>query len=203
MEKLKELCEIKHDLIDAVKKQIEKYGVCSPEINTEEMGEVIDMIKDLAKAEKDCIETDYYATVIEAMHGAEERPGYDRWRYASGRYAPKGHGHMSGYTPYPEVYKPHNMIPDYMMDGRYNMDRMGYPNETRSTSGSSYDRYKDARRHYHETRNENDKMVMNHHAQEHVDETVESIRDMWDTADTDTKRKMKGSLSKLVAEMAV
>lgn len=97
MEKLKDISEIKHDLIDAVKAEVAK-GM--KEVDTEELGEVVDMIKDLAEAEKACMEACYYETVTEAMTEAEggERMGYDRWRYASGRFAPKGRG-TYGYTP--------------------------------------------------------------------------------------------------------
>lgn len=67
-------------------------------VNTEEMGEVIDMIKDLSEAE-------YYATITKAMNEADEadimeklleygddRRYYDQYRYANGRFAPKGRG---------------------------------------------------------------------------------------------------------------
>lgn len=96
MEKLKELNELKHDLVDAVKMEVAK-GLES--IDTEEMGAVVDMIKDLASAEKNCMEACYYESVIEAMGDSDnERAGYDRWRYASGRFAPKGRGKY-GYMP--------------------------------------------------------------------------------------------------------
>lgn len=109
MEKLKELNELKHTLIEAAKMEAAK-GI--ENINTEEMGEVVDMIKDLASAEKDCMEACYYETVTDAMSGEDERAGYDRWRYASGRFAPKGRGTRTGYTP------------DRMMP--QNNGRMGY-----------------------------------------------------------------------------
>lgn len=95
MEKLKELNELKHDLIEAAKAEMAK-GI--ENVPTEEMGEVVDMIKDLASAEKDCMEAAYYETVTDAMTDGDERMGYDRWRYASGRFAPKGRG-TYGYMP--------------------------------------------------------------------------------------------------------
>ena len=42
----------------------------------EQMGQIIDMIKDLAETEKACMEADYYDSVVEAMDG-EDRYGYD------------------------------------------------------------------------------------------------------------------------------
>ena len=61
-------------------------------VNTEEMGEVIDMIKDLSEAE-------YHATITKAMNEADEadimeklleygddRRYYDRYRYAADQW---------------------------------------------------------------------------------------------------------------------
>ena len=53
---MKKLCEIKDTLINLVEQQM-----TNPQcVNTHEMGEVIDMIKDLA-------ETCYYVSIVEAM----------------------------------------------------------------------------------------------------------------------------------------
>lgn len=88
-------------------------------VDTKEMGEVIDMVKDLADAEKSVWEKCYYESIVEAMEKAEEeeealgRMGYDRWRNSKGRFAPKGHGHetsmamatgRAGFTPDPYPY---------------------------------------------------------------------------------------------------
>lgn len=91
-------------------------------VDTKEMGEVIDMVKDLAEAEKAVWEKCYYEKIVEAMKDEEEemkimglsRAGYDRWRTSSGRFAPKGTGHetsmavatgRAGYDPkFPNPY---------------------------------------------------------------------------------------------------
>lgn len=58
---MKKLCEIKDTLINLVEQQM-----TNPQcVNTHEMGEVIDMIKDLA-------ETCYYVSIVEAMKDKEE-----------------------------------------------------------------------------------------------------------------------------------
>lgn len=80
-------------------------------IDTKEMGEAIDMVKDLAEAEMYVWKKCYYESIVKAMeeedkkdelmlkmmveeHGeAEGRAGYDRWRNSKGRFAPKGTGH--------------------------------------------------------------------------------------------------------------
>lgn len=68
----------------------------------EQMGQIIDMIKDLSEAEKACLEAEYYDSVIDAMDG-DGRYGYDD-RGDS--------GNRQGYRE------------SYMMDDRN--DRMGY-----------------------------------------------------------------------------
>lgn len=218
MEKLKDVCELKHTLIDAACDYVKSCGgVYSDLVQSCELGQVVDMIKDLSQVEKDCMEAEYYSTVVEAMGGElEGRSGYDHWRYASGRYAPKGHGsYSSGYTQHPPVYMNNRMMPQTGMEDHY--DRMGYPltknqSGTRTTyssgypmsrHGESYDRYMDSRRHYHESHNESDKAMMNHHAEEHLDDTIESLKDIWVNADPEFKKKMKGNMSKFVAELAV
>ena len=100
---------------------IEKLSECAcselssgiENVNTCEMGQVIDMIKDLADAE-------YHARISKAMEEADEdekeeekyllkmfkdqygeedaRRYYDEYRYKSGRFAPKGHGMRRGYN---------------------------------------------------------------------------------------------------------
>lgn len=47
------------------------------QVNTKEMGEVIDMIKDLSEAEKNKMEACYYQKVIEAMEDSEYGEDYD------------------------------------------------------------------------------------------------------------------------------
>ena len=58
-------------------------------VSAEEMGEVVDMLKDLGEAK-------YYYSVVMAMEDASEPMGYRR--YANGRFAPSGRGKM-GYEP--------------------------------------------------------------------------------------------------------
>ena len=93
-------------------------------VNTEEMGEVIDMIKDLSEAE-------YYATITKAMNEADEadimeklleyeddRRYYDQYRYANGRFAPKGKGKRRGYDepPYYHMYPDDYEDTEHMRD---------------------------------------------------------------------------------------
>ena len=64
---MKKLCEIKDTLINLVEQQM-----TNPQcVNTHEMGEVIDMIKDLA-------ETCYYVSIVEAMEDKEDNEESNR-----------------------------------------------------------------------------------------------------------------------------
>lgn len=179
MEKLKDLSEIKHKLIDAVKMELDK-GVESAD--TEELGEVVDMIKDLASAEKDCMEASYYELVCEAMDdGESERMGYDRWRYSSGRFAPKGRGSRTyGYLP----------SPNYRMDERENVDGYTRNGETYgNVNGNSANRSMGRRYGYHGE------------PKEKLDEAMEVMGDVWAEADSDLKDRMKKSLKDLLYQM--
>lgn len=132
-------------------------------VNTEEMGEAVDMIKDLCEAE-------YKAVIVKSMKKADEeeeeynkellralkdeygeeggRRYYDEYRYkTTGRYAPKGKGTYVGRRGYEEPPYYH-MYPERDMDREYG--RMYYTEPTSThTAESGYDR---AKRNYTETK---------------------------------------------------
>ena len=110
------------------------------EIDTKELGEVTDMVKDLAEAE-------YYARIAKAMEESEkedeeeakrimremkeqygeeegERRFYDNYRYANGRFAPKGRGtRRRGYAEMPYYHMPLNVYKDYTPEELRDLDR--------------------------------------------------------------------------------
>lgn len=129
-------------------------------VNVEEMSEAADMIKDLCEAE-------YYAVIVKAMKKADEeeeeydkellrslkaeygeesgRRFYDHYRYANGRFAPKGHGtYRRGYEEPPYMH----MYPEmkHMRDMDRDYGKMYY---TEPMNESGYDR---AKRNYTETK---------------------------------------------------
>ena len=129
-------------------------------VDTSEMGEVVDMIKDLAEAE-------YHSIISKAMKKADEgeeeynkellrslkaeygeesgRRYYDHYRYANGRFAPKGHGtYRRGYEEPPYMHMYPEM--EYMRDMDRNDGKMYY---TEPMNESGYDR---AKRNYTETK---------------------------------------------------
>lgn len=82
---------------------------------------------------------------------------------------------------------------NYGGSGRY-----GYPMEDWMASQNPYDRYQESRRHYHESKSPEDRKEMEHHAKEHVEETMNSIRDIWEESSPELRKEMKKNLSSLV-----
>lgn len=184
MEKLYDIMEIKHKLIDDLKHDIETCGIENIDVHV--AGEQVDMIKDLAEAEEKCLKAHYYAEIIDAMEEAEERSGYDRYRHANGRFASKGTGHMTrGYTP-----TDYDMIMPEMMHIPYDNMRMGYP--TNQTGRMHTYGYHDGSEHMKPKDSEH-----------YVDEMTETVRDIWSGATYEQKKKIKSDISALLAEMAL
>lgn len=149
---------------------IEKLAECAEKqfdngiesVDTAEMGQVTDMLKDLAEAM-------YYRTLTKTMDDSDpeeimemfERYGdggrryYDHYRYADGRFAPKGRGtYRRGYDepPYyhmtPEMYR--NMENYRDMDRRDG--RMYYTEPTMNSGVHTESRYDMAKRNYTESK---------------------------------------------------
>lgn len=210
MEKMKDLCSIKATLVDSVKEQLSHGIEC---VDAHEMGEVVDMIKDIYEAENYCMQSKYYKSIVEAM--GDGSYGYNPNRYASsGRYASAGHGTRYGYMPYLEGE-------DYIMQQYLTGDptefadqmklRYGYidqndpkmMNKPVSTYGAAYDSWSDARKHYTKTGSSEDKERMEQHGEEHVEKAIISMRDIWSEASPELKRRMKTELSTLVDSMSI
>lgn len=149
---------------------IEKLAECAEKqfdngiesVDTAEMGQVTDMLKDLAEAM-------YYRTLTKAMDDSDpeeimemfERYGdggrryYDHYRYADGRFAPKGRGtYRRGYDepPYyhmtPEMYRSMENYRDIdRRDGR-----MYYTEPSMNSGVHTESRYDMAKRNYTESK---------------------------------------------------
>ena len=71
-----EICKLKNDLLGQARKELDERGPDRLDVNR--MGMMIDMIKDLAEAEKDCWKAQYYRNLVtEAM---EKKYGYGATR---------------------------------------------------------------------------------------------------------------------------
>lgn len=236
MEKGKEIKELKQELVECFKAEVSKKGLDC--MNTEEAGEVIDMIKDLAETEKCCMEALYYQKVTEAMLSYDEpRYGYNPNRSAStGRYTSGGgRGGRMGFKPHEPWMSEDPWNGDMYMESAM----MGYDGSSSSSGGRSrgssgsrggsyggsssmgywpgregmdhmdprygeeYNRYRMTRRHYTETKSAEDKKEMSEHAEKHLRDSIDTMKDIWGDAEPELKRKMKEDLTKLVNSMTM
>lgn len=181
---------------------IEKLAECAEKqfdngiesVDTAEMGQVTDMLKDLAEAM-------YYRTLTKAMDDSEpeeimemfERYGdggrryYDHYRYADGRFAPKGRGsYRRGYEEPPYYHMTPEMYRD--MENRRDMDRSNgkmYYSEPMSNMESSYDR---AKRNYTETKD-----LHRNNTQQDKEAKMRSLEEYF--------REISSDITSLVADM--
>lgn len=154
MKPLKKICE---HLEEAVKNELTKG---TENIDTNEMGEVIDMIKDIYEAKEKLVKACYYKQIMEAMEESEYDEDYDEegpldegrmyyrgqprdsmGRYTSrrGRRGRRGYEQMPMYHLTPEMY--HMPMDEWNWDrdmDREGMGRMYYSEGNRggSTGGS-------------------------------------------------------------------
>lgn len=194
----KSKCELMHMIASEI-----SCGKESLAAHIEPFGELVDAAKDLAEIEEKCAKAKYYETVVEAMEESKEESrephhgsyGYDNWRYASGRFAPTGKGHRSGYRPDPFM---HMGDPEFL-----NAWRMGYDDDMRpmDEKGSKYRQWDDARRYYHETGSPEAKGEMDHKMEENVTEVLSQLREMHQESSPEMQKELKMKVSKLMDEM--
>lgn len=187
-EKTRKLCDLKDRLLDFA-----TTAASVETCNVEGLGQVIDMVKDLCEAEEKLWKACYYHKIVEEMvkeGDGSDRFGYDPWRYSSGRYAPKGHGHRAGYMPEGD---PRMWASEPMLD----------PRDSDGIHRGTYDKYRDARRHYTETGKSADKDEMSHHAKMYMTEAMGTFRDIWKDADPEMKTSMKTQVAALAKELGI
>lgn len=155
-------------IMECVKAKVDGIGIDNFE------GQNLDDLKDFTEIAKNiaCFDKDY--RIVEAMEKSEDnedimrmleqyedypdRRYYDAYRYANGRFAPKGRGTRRGYEepPYYHMYPEAEQMRDMDRDDRGKMyysepasNVSGSNNMSRNYSESNYDR---ARRNYTETK---------------------------------------------------
>lgn len=220
--KMEPIKKMKETLVEWCHAELSKGKEC---VDTKEMGEVVDMIKDLAKAEKSCYESKYYESIVKAMEEAEEEQEMraklgldhpDMMGYNSHRSARTGRYTSGGRMGFPMHMLNEPYIDEYI-NGHHGDFKMGYPGEHRGRMetgypmmegnedmrhGEAYRNYRRARRNY--TRGDaSAKDEMREHASEHVADTLVTVREIWETADPDLRKKMKADFQKLVGDMNV
>lgn len=209
-----------HDMIEKlsecakceIDKGIENIDPC-------EMGQVTDMMKDLAEAM-------YYRTLMKAMEesSADEtmemfdrfddgRRFYDNYRYANGRFAPKGRGTRRGYEepPYwhmtPEMYR--EMEHDRDMDrlsGRmyYTEPKMssdsGMRDRREGKSGMSRRSYMESKE-LHKGNTPEDKDAKMRDLEKYMKELSEDMAELISDMTPEERTMTKSKLSTLVSKM--
>lgn len=223
IEEVNQLCEIQKKLTDMFECEIDE-GKENVACHTEKLGEISDMVKDMAEAAKYTMKKKYYEMLICDMMMEDEdlheigRMGYDNWRHANGHFAKKGTGKNVGHGshlrmgyPWPHNMRPYDPLPFFedeeIMHDRDPHHGMGYPmdgiyrdfTEMRpSEKGRLYDEYKMARKHYTSSHDEKDHHHMDDKIMEHTIETSEIMGEMWRDASPETRKQMKSSLRQLL-----
>lgn len=194
MDKLKDICDLNEKLIDYTKSHFHK-GL--EQVDTKEAGEVIDMIKDLAEAEEKIVKACYYKTVIEAMeHG--DAYGYNNGGRGNGRGSSSdGYRHRNSMGRFTSGYTSEPMMRD--MHERFGDMRMETPV---SEAQNNFDRWRNARRHYQETRSKSDKEEMDMHAKAHLNEAMITLKEVMANSDPELQRKMKNDLTNLINDIS-
>lgn len=210
-----EICDLKKRLIKIVDRELSEKSIS--EIDTKELGEVVDMIKDFAEAEKCCQEACYYASIVEAMDDAkedEEKMGYspktrmrmvnkylwddDDYRMPRPEMSNMRMGYPRGNDSDGRSSNGMNQSRDSM--GRYTSNNRsgydGYDEGRDDRYGRAYNEFRKARRHYTETKSMADKQMMDEHANEHLADSMQTLKEIWDASDPTLRKKMKADLQK-------
>lgn len=208
---LNEICQIEKDLISTLKTVV-GHGVFSKEVDSKELGELVDMVKDMAETKRNCWEACYYETVTRAMEeGSEEDEGMPRgmehmYKIMPPHWMTEG---PAGFTPsktimgkdWDTMYQRSNSMANRKLDDDHDWDRDNYKRDRyRNQYGEAYGEYEDARRHYTETKSPEDKRYMNEKAMEHVNHSMMTLRDVWKNADPDVKKQVSSAIASLASE---
>lgn len=198
-EKYNDICALKHNMLHYVMGETEK-GFEDDPTKVHVLKEYIGMVKDLAEAEKACQEACYYESVVEAMDNADmfednTRMGYNRKRNRLGQYSDgrgmdgdSGSNQRMGYIP--DMNRPYKRM----------MDEIDW-DEDEPAYGKSFNRFRKAKRHYTKTHSEEDKQKMKDASNAHMMETMATLREIWDDADPDLRKRMKTDLTNLTASL--
>lgn len=168
--------------------EVDKNGLeC---VNAEEAGAAADIIKDLSAALKDLKEAEYYSLISDAMEDAnddyddmtrhgKERTHISAWIANRDKYNDDMHSRM-GYT---ETHKAKDM---HSMPDRY---------------GKAYHDYMESKHRYSDTHSQADKDEMEMHVNEHLMDTMTTIKEIAKGVDPDMRKRIKSDLTKLVGDI--
>ncbi len=210
----KEICEKLQEVIKS------EFANGTEHVDTEEMGEVIDMWKDVCEGKEKIIKACYYKQIMEAMEESEYGEDYDedgpmekryyrgqrrdsRGRYTSKRYyeSPimmnEPYMHMSEDMRDMDLNEGRMYAPYSSNSGRSSGSRSNSSSNSNSRYGYSYDKYMNNRRNYKKDEPEGNRKRM-----EELDEFMEDLEDMARNVISDMspteKQAWKAKLNKLV-----
>ena len=199
-EKYNDICSLKHHMLHYVMGETEKGFEANPE-KVHILKEYVEMIKCLAETEKECQEADYYEAVVQAMEDTgmmdSERMGYNPNRNRMGQYSDGRAGNSDSGSNSRRGYSP-DMYSRMMMRPGDDRDDWGDDDPRHS---ESFNRFRKAKRYYTKSHSEEDKQRMKDASNEHMMETMATIREMWDDADPDIRARMKADLTNLVTNL--
>lgn len=180
------ICELEKSIACFLKSAVD---MGFDKVSASDAGEVADIIKDLSEAKKNHHESAYYEMMCE-----NERLGY---HYPNEGI--DGSFRMQYRTPSDDWGGD-----EYAKRTMHN-DKMGYhPNgEWEHDYGIAYDNYKNARRNYTSTNSKEYRTAMDSHAEDHLNMSVMTLKDIWRDADPTLKSKMKTELTSLVSSMTL
>lgn len=200
-----------HDMVECLTKiadeELSKGAEC---VDTQEMGEVIDMIKDLCQAEyhariskaMECEEEEgefeekYLIALLKEEYGEDDyRKFYDRYRYENGRFAPKGRGRRMGWEPMKDEppYKHMAMNRDFDMDDYGRM----YSGQKGSRYGYSHDEYMKEKQ-MHPGMDEASKRMRMDKLDEYISSLVDMSKDIVHGMSPEEKQNWKTGITKLL-----
>lgn len=202
--KMKTLCESKDTMLGWIKNEIAKGFDWS---NADILRVLTDCVKDLASAEKDCYESEYYKSVTKAMDEYEDYikendsmkgpsnafiSGYNHRHLANGQFAAAGKGIKMGYQP---EWGNVNIKADMYDPTQTHPVRMGYDNRPEhSRHGEKYDMYHEARRHYTESHDMKHKEEADQRGMEYVRDGLSTFFEIFEDADPTLKRQLRSEI---------
>lgn len=232
VEKCKELKELKEKLTDCLKGELSAKGAAGLDAQEAgEVVDMIKDLAETEKYCMEALYFQKVVEAMTSYDEPRysESMGYNSNRYANGRYAPSGHGNMTmGYMPYMD-YPNYNTSDPMGYSGGGSRGGQGGGNSGSSSSsgsagsgsgrsgyfmpdgnmsdetpyGRAYNEYKRRRKYYTATNSPEDKREMEMSAEEHVNSSIATIRDIWKDADTSLKKRMKDDFTKLLNDMVV
>lgn len=230
MEEIEQMREARKQLMCWVQEEIN----CGKEYMSgdgvvQNVGQLVDMVKDLADSEKNLMKKKYYEIMIcAAMTTGEDMMdvgsmGYDNWRYKSGKFASKGHGTNVGHGrglrmgfvddqnyPWPDYVHPH-LMPEMQygmkMDPR-SSQVMGFPmddvwkygEDWSGMKGTPYEDYRMAKKHYTETNKPEHRKELDDKIVDASVDMIGSMGEMWEDASPETRKKMEENMRTLIRQ---